>query len=85
MDKREAISILDGLYAYDSGSTAGIYDVTLKEQLRQFIALEHQKEENKHRLYPLFIEEYLRAGFYREPYGLEDVVAFAEWFDREMT
>ena len=73
---------LDGLYAYDEGDTEiSIIDPKLREQVRtQLVAMGDDQLR-------LFLAVRVRDTFLSDDaledgFGLEDVVAFADWFEQ---
>ena len=81
MKKTKLFDSLDGLFAYDSGSTdSGIKDNELKK--RVFTYLNQQCTE--YQLYPDILTEFVKKHYMKPPYGLEDVKNFLEWYDNNI-
>ncbi len=84
MDYETLKKSLDGLFAYDTGSTdSGIHDEELRERCRKFI-FSKKPDARRHLLGKLVAEMWLSEDAIKQGYGPEDAKAFLEWLDERM-
>lgn len=84
MDRTRLFDVLDGLYAYDTGSTdSGIKDENLRQEIIGYL---ESLDDNEFRItMSKFIREYFISDeALKKGYGIEDVAAFIKWLDRYM-
>lgn len=84
MEKKLIFNLLDGLYAFDTGSTdCGIQDEILRQQVIDY--LDNLNEDEFRILMSNFIREsFVSHEAIQKGYGIEDVAAFIKWLDRFM-
>lgn len=84
MEQKRLFHVLDGLYAFDTGSTdSGIQDETLRQQVIDYLDTLNENE------FRIVMSTFIRENFVsheaiQKGYGIEDVAAFIKWLDRFM-
>ena len=84
MNQDKLFDSLDGLYAYDSGSTdSGIHDEKLREEIKEHLASMDEGTFRK------VMSTFIRINFVSEEaiskgYGIEDVAGFINWLRDRM-
>lgn len=82
MSYEEIVEALDGFFAWDQGATdSGIKNDTLRAEVRRLFREGYSDEELRVWLARYVRNEWLSEEAIEAGYGLEDVAAFAEWFD----
>ncbi|MCU5414772.1 MULTISPECIES: hypothetical protein [Bacillus] len=84
MNQNKLFGILDGLYAFDTGSTdSGIKDEFLRMKVIEYLESLDQEE------FRIIMSNFIRDYFVsheaiKKGYGIEDVVSFVKWLDKFM-
>ncbi|PEM55339.1 hypothetical protein [Bacillus wiedmannii] len=84
MNQKKIFESMEGLYAFDTGSTdSGINDELLRKQIVSYL---ETLDDNEFRiLMSTFIREYFVSHEAIENgYGIEDLVQFIKWLDEFM-
>ncbi|QIW17175.1 hypothetical protein [Bacillus thuringiensis] len=84
MKKEQIFNALDGIYAFDTGSTdSGIKDEVLRQQVIDY--LDSLDEDEFRIILSDFIREYFVSyEAIKKGYGIEDVASFIKWLDKYM-
>ena len=84
MDYETLRDSLDGLFAYDTGSTdSGIHDEALRERCKAHLQ-GLKDDDRRHLLGKMVAEMWLSEEALKKGYGPEDAKSFLTWLDDEM-
>lgn len=75
---------MDGLYAYDTGSTdSGVHNEVLRASIKQEL-LDLPGDERRRVLVMIVAALFVNDDSIEQGYGVEDIAHFIQWLDDEM-